>query len=144
MSPIFKQDFLRRSYEDSYGLIISSPYMVHFILGCEHALPACSQLFASDCVLSSPAQLQARRPEAEVQNQVHFGQASAFPSMQHQRWSGLACAVQMTANTYVCFYSTAFQRAGCKEVHAHFLFVWPKIRYLRAPGNLTVSQNMPF
>lgn len=61
--------------------------------------------------------------------------------MQCQGWTGLSCAVQMTANAYVCFYSVAFQRAGCKEVHAHFLYVWPKIWYLRVPGNPSFAEH---
>lgn len=79
--------------------------MVHFSL----ALRACVALHAA---CSGRARYAARhrcllqRPKAPVQNQVHFGQASSFPSVQCLHWTSLSCAVQMTGGAYVCFYSS--------------------------------------
>lgn len=66
--------------------------------------PACRTQLAS--ALSSPAPLGAAETQGAAQNQVHFGQASAFPSVQCLHWMSLACAAQMTGGAYVCFYSS--------------------------------------
>lgn len=76
--------------------------MVHFIF----SLRVCMPCMPHAAALSSPALLVLQRPEAGVQNQGHFGQASALPSVQCLHWTSLACAVQMTGGAYVFFYSS--------------------------------------